>query len=156
VRIATAADVPALSRLINAAYRIEDFFILGDRTTEPEVAALMSEPDCAFLVIDGDPASLIGCVFVRRTGDRGYFGLLAVDPARQGAGYGRQLVAAAENHFRQLGCRHVDLDTVDVRTELPPFYHALGYTETGVVAPFPKPELLKVPAQLVVMTKALG
>ena len=157
LRIAGAADVPALTRLINAAYRVEEFFLIGDRTSEPEVTALMSGADSAFLVIDSHEAkaALVGTVFVKRTGDRGYFGFLAVDPQRQGSGLGRKLVAAAEDHFRQLGCRHVDLDVVDLRTDLPEFYRALGYAETGVTTPFPRADCLRRPAQLVVMSRSL-
>ena len=154
MRIATTADGPALTRLINAAYRVEEFFLVGERTTEPEIVSLMNGADAAFLVIDDGPA-LVGSVFVRRNGDRGYFGFLAVDPERQGSGLGRQLVAAAEAHFRKLGCRYVDLDVVNLRTELPPFYHALGYSETGATMPFPKPERLRCPAHLVLMTRSL-
>jgi GNAT superfamily N-acetyltransferase len=157
VRVATAGDVAALTRLINAAYRVEEFFLYGERTNEQEVAALMNGTDSAFLVIDGDGvlAVPVGTVFVRRSGDRGYFGLLSVDPGRQRSGVGKRLVAAAENRLRRLGCIHADLDVVDLRTELLPFYHALGYAVTGATAPFPKPERLRRPAHLVLMTKSL-
>ncbi len=155
VREVTPHDVPALVRLINVAYRVEDFFIQGDRTHDAEIRGLLTS-DC-FLVVDGDdPAKghLAGAVYVSIEGDRGYFGMLAVDPARQGKGLGRALVAAAEDLCRRRGCRFLDLSVVDLRTELPPFYNKLGYKEFGV-APFPDPSKLTRPAQLIRMTKVL-
>ena len=91
-----------------------------------------------FLVAEKGGAP-VGCVYVEERGERGYFGLLAVDPAEHGKGLGRMLVEAAEDRFRRAGCRAVDISVVDLRTELPPFYRRLGYVETGT-APFPDPE----------------
>jgi GNAT superfamily N-acetyltransferase len=158
VRVATEADVPALVRLINLAYRVEDFFLHGDRTQASEIRSLLTD-DC-FLVVDGAPSSdgapaeLAGAVYIAIDGDRGYFGMLAVNPARQGTGLGRALVTAAEDHCRRRGCRWLDLSVVDLRTELPPFYYKLGYKEFGV-SPFPEPARLTRPAQLIRMTKVL-
>ena len=36
--VAEACDAVAISRVINAAYRVEDFFKVGDRTDVGEVA----------------------------------------------------------------------------------------------------------------------
>ena len=43
---------------------------------------------------------------------------------------------------------------VDLRTELPPFYHALGFTRVGAT-PYDDPERTRRPLQLVHMTKSL-
>jgi GNAT superfamily N-acetyltransferase len=154
VREATPADVPALVRLINIAYRVEEFFIQGERTNDVEIRSLLASD--AFLVVDGPAGSseLAGAVYVSIEGDRGYFGMLAVDPAHQKSGLGRALVTAAEDFCRRRGCRWLDLSVVDLRTELPPFYNKLGYKEFGV-APFPDPAKLTRPAQLIRMTKVL-
>jgi len=155
-RSATPPDVQELVRLINAAYRVEAFFIRGDRTSTGEVRALMEGPDAGFLVVDsGEPGRLTGAVYVETHGARGHFGLLAVDPGHQGKGVGRKLVVAVEAHCRAAGCRFVDLDVFDVRTELPPFYASCGYVADGVTE-FAKPELLLRPAHLIRMWKALG
>jgi GNAT superfamily N-acetyltransferase len=107
-------------------------------------------------VIDG-PAhgDLAGAVYVEIRGHRGYFGLLSVDPGRQKQGLGRALVAAAEGHCREAGCRDMDLDVVNLRQELPAFYSALGYRAVGT-APFPDRAKLTQEAHLVVMTKPLS
>jgi ribosomal protein S18 acetylase RimI-like enzyme len=149
-------DVPALVRLINAAYRVEDFFIHGDRTTDHEVRAFLGRPGAAFLVIDGPGGSgLSGSVYVEIHGDRGHISLLAVDPARQKQGLGRALVEAVEAHCRAGGCQALDLDVVNLRQELPSFYAALGFVPAGM-APFPDPAKLTRPAHLVMMTKSLA
>lgn len=155
-RLATPSDIPGLVHLINAAYRVEAFFIRGDRTSPAEVQALMEAPDAGFLVLDSPEAGRpAGVVYVETHGTRGHFGLLAVDPGRQGEGLGRKLVAAAEAHCRRAGCGIVELEVFDVRLELPPFYASCGYVAEGVVA-FAKPELLLRPAHLILMRKPLG
>ena len=90
----------------------------------------------------------------RRPDGRGYVGLLAVDPPRKGHGIGKILMLAAEGWCRESGCSVVDLSVVSVRTELFPFYAALGYVEQSV-APFgEKPT--KLPCHFVIMTKPLA
>jgi GNAT superfamily N-acetyltransferase len=101
-----------------------------------------------------DVDGLIGCVFVELRGERAYFGLLAVDPARQHRGLGRRLIEESENHALAAGCRVMDLRIVSVRAELPPFYRRLGYVETGT-EPFSEEGKLKMPCHFVVMSKAL-
>jgi GNAT superfamily N-acetyltransferase len=154
-RLATRADIAPLVRLVNAAYRVEDFFVDGDRTNAADIEARMASPSAAFLVIDGErKGELRGSVYVDVRGARGYFGMLAVDPARQKEGLGRALVLAAEAHCRAAGCRFLDLDVVNLRRELPAFYRRLGYAAFDT-APFPKGEKLRREAHLVLMTKPL-
>lgn len=63
-RDATERDVPALVEVINRAYRVEDFFIDGDRTDAADVQARMSRPGAGFLVIDGEaPGTLAAAPF---------------------------------------------------------------------------------------------
>ena len=65
-----------------------------------------------------------------------------------------RLVEAAESHVRAAGCAALDIDVVNLRTELPPFYRRLGFREVGT-APFPAPAKLSQPIHLVLMSKAL-
>jgi len=152
LRTAGLADAGVITAVINAAYQVERFFIDGDRTSEDEVRRYMAKG--AFLVAeeDGRPA---GCVYIEQRGDRGYFGLLAVDPAQHGKGLGRTLVEAAEERLRRAGCIAMDISVVDLRTELPPFYRRLGYVETGT-APFPDPEKATRPCHFILMSKPLN
>jgi N-acetylglutamate synthase-like GNAT family acetyltransferase len=150
VRNAEASDAGAIAGLVNQAFSVERFFVNGDRTDPAEVLALMARGDflCAELA-----GALVGCVFLERRGQRGYFGMLSVDPGRQKLGIGRLLVDRCEAFFRRAGCEAVDIKIVHLRSELPPFYRALGYQETGT-APFVDDKLTR-DAHFVVMSKAL-
>jgi GNAT superfamily N-acetyltransferase len=163
-RIATSADVAAIVRVINRAYRVEDFFIKGDRTNAADIRARQGTPNACFIVMDAPapvwPArgllgELSGAVFVKTLGDRGYFGMLSVDPDHQHRGLGRKLVDAAEARCRDAGCHALDIDVVNLRTELPPIYASLGFTPSGI-EPFPEPEKLRRPAHMVRMSKPLA
>jgi len=150
VREAALADAPALLRIINAAYLVEREFVEGNRLSDADLREHFGRG--TFLLAEGDEA--VGCVFLRSTTPgRMYLGLLAVDPAAQGQGIGRLLMAAAVRHCRQAGCRAIDILIVSLRTELPPFYRSLGFVEDGT-APFEDPRLFK-PAHFIKMTLAL-
>jgi len=159
IRTATPTDVIALVRVINLAYMVEAHIFHGLRTNEAEVRERLSRPNACFLVIDDaaaplDAPRLAGAVYVETRGDRGYFGMLAVDPDAQGRGLGRRLINAAEEHCRAAGCTFMDIDVVDQRTELPAFYAAFGFAAVGAT-PYADSSATKVPVQLIHMTKSL-
>ena len=151
IRPALPADAESLVRLINAAFRVEQPFIEGERTDAEGVRSYMAKGK--FLVAGGS-AALAACVYVELRADRGYLGLLGVDPVRQGTGLGRKMMDAAEDFFRKAGCRAVDLRVISARTPLPPFYRHLGYAEIGT-APFAPDVPVKVPCHYILMSKTL-
>src|SRR2546429_9453374 len=67
LRTAVLADVQALARLINAAFRVEQPFIEGDRINPDGVRAYMEKGK--FLLAE-DAAGLTGCVYVELRCDR--------------------------------------------------------------------------------------
>ncbi len=144
-------DAESIARLVNLAFGRTEFFIVGDRTSTADVRDMMSKGK--FFLAE-EARKLLGCVYVEVRGDRGYFGLLSVDPARQGTGVGSHLITAAEDYCRARGCRFMDLYIVNLRAELPDYYHCRGYLESGA-EPFPVPERAKVPCHLVKMSKPL-
>jgi len=124
IRCAKPDDAETLVRLINVAFQPEKFFIAGDRINLMQLHDFQAKGE--FLI-----AERVGCVYVELRGDRCYLGLLAVDPAVQGTGLGRRLMCAAEDRARELGCAFMDLRVVNLRVELPAFYHHMGYVENG-------------------------
>jgi GNAT superfamily N-acetyltransferase len=151
-RTAQVEDAENIARLVNIAFRPERFFIDGDRTNPEKVRALMQKGK--FLLAE-EAGALTGCVYVELREDRGYFGLLAVQPKRQRAGLGSALIAAAEDYCRAAGCRFMDLTIVNLRIELPAFYHRHGYFESGTL-PFPPDQAPNQPCHLVKMSKPLA
>jgi predicted N-acetyltransferase YhbS len=150
-RVAGTGDAGTIAALVNRAFEVERFFKRGDRTTPAGVRTMMD--DGAFLVLENE-AEAIGVVFVRVTPPHGYFGMLAIDPARKGRGLGRALIDAAERHLAGAGCSHVDIHVVNLREELPPYYARLGYEVVGEL-PFPAPAEATQPCHMIVMRKAL-
>jgi N-acetylglutamate synthase-like GNAT family acetyltransferase len=151
IRRATLADAQAITALVNLAFRVERFFVEGDRIDVERVRGLMEKG--AFLLAE-DADGLAGCVHLELRGERGYFGLLAVEPSKQRCGFGGRLAREAEDYARASGCRVMDIQTVNVRTELPLIYRKMGYVETGT-APFPAEVRSKLPCHFVVMSKPL-
>ena len=116
IRLGEASDASAIAALVNDAFGPERFFIETDRTN-PEKVGVLLEKGRFLLLFENE--KLAGCVYAELRGERGYFGLLAVDPKLQRTGLGGQLIAAAEDYCRAAGCRDMDLTFVNVREELP-------------------------------------
>jgi len=154
VRSATITDVPLLVSLINAAFVVERRFVDRDRTDVDDITAYLEKG--SFLIADGDgggPGGIVACVYVETRGERGYIGMLAVQPSLHRRGIGRRMMTAAEQYCRAAGCRAVDIRIVNLRTELPGFYRSLGYTDCGTM-PFDDAKLTE-PAHFILMTKEL-
>lgn len=153
LRVAETQDAEAIVAVINVAFRkAEGFFIDGDRIDLQTVQKMLQTG--SFLVADeGGP--LCGCVYVEPRGDRTYLGLLSVDPQRQRSGLGSKLMDAAEAYCAKAGSRFMDLRMVNVRKELPGFYHRRGYVEIGT-EPFPPGLTPKLLCHFVKMSKPLG
>jgi predicted N-acetyltransferase YhbS len=155
IRPAGPEDAAPITAVINRAFEVERFFVDAERTSVPEVEALMQ--DGTFFVATTAPSGggePVGTVYATRGPEgRGSIGLLAVLPPVQGRGIGRQLMRVAEDHCRDLGCAGIDIRIVNLRTELPPFYTMLGYRETGV-APYPDARA-QLPCYFVLMSKEL-
>ena len=152
LREATLEDAESLAAVINAAYRVEDFFKIGDRIDASGVRQEMKAG--RFLVLEDD-AGIAGCVYVEVKGELGYFGLLSVDPARQGQGIGTTLMRTAEEFCLGAGCRTMEIVVVNLRTELLPYYRRHGYVETGT-RPFSDEERTSQPCHFIVMRKRLS
>ena len=153
VRTATEDDLDEIVRVINAAYRVEDFFVTGNRTSTDEMRRRMNTPGSTILVIDAENG-LAAAVLVEIENGRGHFAMLSVDPPLQGRGLARILMNAIADFCRNAGCVGLDLEVVNLREELPSFYDAFGFKPAGT-APFNAPEKLTREAHLVRISKTL-
>jgi predicted N-acetyltransferase YhbS len=152
MRPATSDDVASIVKLLNTAFAMERAFMDRDRTNAIDIAHYLDTG--TFLVVDGGSGQLSACMYIEPRAGRLYLGMLAIDPALQGRGLGRRLMAEAERQAVSLGCTAIDIRVVNLRTELPPFYHSLGFVENGT-EPLVEPLLTK-PAHFIRMTKAVG
>jgi GNAT superfamily N-acetyltransferase len=149
VRAAGLQEAGEIVRVINAAFNpAESFFVNGDRIDLDQVLHYFEK---GLFLVAGE---MEGCVYVELRGERAYFGLLSVDPARQKGGIGKTLIRAAEDHARQEGCRFMDIRIVNLRVELPAFYGKLGYVESGTEE-FTLGAPTKLPCHFIKMEKAL-
>jgi GrpB-like predicted nucleotidyltransferase (UPF0157 family)/GNAT superfamily N-acetyltransferase len=129
LRVAGAADAPALLHLIHTAFEE-----MRDRLDPPSGAHAESVASLRALFERGEHAALAtvdgtaaGCVFFARTGVEMYVHRLAVLPAYRRAGVGQALMRCAEEQAAQLGCTYV---RAGVRLALPgnlAFFTRLGY-----------------------------
>lgn len=153
IRMATEADLDQLLTLINSAFDVERFFKVEDRLDPASLRDYFEKG--SFLVME-ERGKLTAAVYVERSDDRAYLGLLSVDPAEQKRGLGRRMTAAAEEFAREMGAHFMDLTVVNLRTELPPIYEKLGYRVTGT-APFPAKQMpVTQPCHFICMSKELG
>jgi len=151
IRIASENNIDSIARLVNQAFLVEQFFIERDRTDQMTVRALMEKG--MFLLAEED-ATLVGCVYAELRIEHGYFGMLSINPSRQGKGIGRQLVDAVEKYFRDVGCKFSDLKIVNVRGDLHAMYRRWGYADTGTDV-YDDPTPTKIPVHFIHMSKPL-
>jgi len=151
INIAGLADIPAITILLNTAYRGEtsrqgwtteaDLIAGNTRTDENNVQEVMQQPGSVFLKYTSDGHQVTGCVNLQQHGDRIYLGMFSVQPEQQGMGIGKQLLQAAEEYARQLNCKAIYMSVISVRTELITWYKRHGYEDTGERKPFVEDDL---------------
>ncbi|MEP6805405.1 MAG: GNAT family N-acetyltransferase [Flavobacterium sp.] len=146
---ATLQDIPALTTLINSAYRgetskkgwtTEAHLLEGKRTTEEELTEIIQDPKNTFLKYTEND-KIIGSVLLVVKENQLYVGMLTVSPELQNSGIGKQLLAEAENHAKTLGLSTLSMTVVSVRAELIAWYKRHGYVETGEREQFPSSEI---------------
>lgn len=153
IRSATTADSDRLIPLINAAFAVETF-MTAPRTDPERLAASLDKG--TILLAEDSSGQIVAAIYVEIRGERGYAGMLAVNPIDQGSGIGRRMMLAAEEFLRSRGCVAVDITVLSLRTELPPVYRRFGFVETGT-EPFHYPHPLAdgQECHCIVMSKSL-
>ncbi len=146
ITIANIADIPAITSLLNNAYRGENSkqgwtteadLIAGDvRTDENNLQEVMQQTGSVFLKYTNDEQEITGCVNLQQHGDKIYLGMFSVLPQLQGGGIGKQLLKAAEEYAGQVQCSSIYMAVISVRSELINWYKRHGYADTGERKPF--------------------
>jgi len=77
---------------------------------------------------------LIATMMVGYDGHRGWVNYLAMDPAAQGRGLGRQLMQEAERRLEAIGCPKLNLQVRSDNDAVLAFYRALGYEVDAAVS----------------------
>jgi ribosomal protein S18 acetylase RimI-like enzyme len=161
-------DAPELSELVNAAYRgdtgrqgwtTEADLIDGTRTDAELLKAVIEKPGSQILKYT-ENGKIIGCVELRKEGDKLYLGMLTVNHTIQNKGIGKQLLYASEEEARHLGCRAIFMNVLTVRKELIAWYERHGYHDTGVRKAFaftdPRFGFPKQPLEFMIMEKVIS
>ncbi|MFF3646431.1 GNAT family N-acetyltransferase [Streptomyces sp. NPDC002564] len=125
VRPATAADVPAVRAVTDAAYRhyIDRIGVVP----APMEADHAADVAAGFVFVTGDPVVGLLVLVPRPYEGRLLLQSVAVHPDAAGQGVGRRLLAFAETHARALGLIEIQLYTNALMRENQKIYPRLGY-----------------------------
>ncbi|GIQ60040.1 N-acetyltransferase [Flavobacterium collinsii] len=146
---ASLKDIPALTVLINSAYRgetskkgwtTEANLLEGKRTNEQEMTEIFLDPKNTILKYTEND-QIIGSVLLVEKGHQLYLGMLTVSPKLQNSGIGKKMLAEAENHAKTLGLSSIIMTVISVREELIAWYKRHGYVDTGEREAFPVSEI---------------
>lgn len=163
-RDATLADVPAINRLVNSAYRgdeskvgwtTEADLLGGQRSDEQMIADLILAPNGKILLFFlGHQPTPVGCVYLalkdhefsKDNRPASYFGMFTTAPFLQGKGLGHQFLQIAENECRQKwSSQKMWMTVITLRLELIAWYERRGYIKTSNIVDFPVDERFGIP-----------
>ena len=97
---------------------------------EPAADIALARKDAnATILIGRDGEAIVATALVGHDGHRGWVYYVAVDPTRQKKGFGRVIMAAAEDWLRRTGIEKVQLLVRPENTAVRAFYESIGYGE---------------------------
>ena len=145
-KAAEASDAPAVTALINRAYRGESSragwtteadLLIGLRIDEVGIHTVLNDP-LSLLLLAVDAGTIVASIHGHLESDGVHFGLFAVEPVLQGRGVGKKLLKAAESAVKDhWGVTTAIMEVIPLRHELIRFYERHGYGRTGETLPFP-------------------
>ncbi|MFJ9021479.1 GNAT family N-acetyltransferase [Streptomyces sp. NPDC102259] len=127
IRPATAADVPAVKAVTDAAYT--HYIERIGRVPQPMEADHAANVAAGKVFVTGDPLAdgVAGLVVVEAFTDHLFLDSIAVRPDAHGRGVGRRLLHFVEAHARALGLPEVRLYTNAMMWENQEIYPKYGY-----------------------------
>ncbi|MFD8260834.1 GNAT family N-acetyltransferase [Streptomyces griseoluteus] len=123
VRAATAADVPAVRAVTDAAYR--PYIARIGVVPQPMEADHMADVEAGCVFVTGEPVT--GLVVVRARPGHLFLDSIAVHPDAHGRGVGGRLLRFVEAHARALGLPEIRLCTNVLMWENQRIYPRFGY-----------------------------
>jgi N-acetylglutamate synthase-like GNAT family acetyltransferase len=129
VRQASDEDVPAIERIVRAAYQhyIPRIGKLPGPMTD-DYHARVASGKVWVLVLDNE---IVGLVVLEPEPDHMLLENVAVVPEKQRLGLGRRLIEFAEARARQCGYQEIELYTNELMHENLAWYARLGYQQTS-------------------------
>lgn len=131
-------------QLVNSAYRgessqkgwtTEESLLGGQRTDAGMIRQMISG---LFVARSKMTGAIEGCFHLEKEGEAALLGLLTVHPEKQNAGWGRQMLAWAENFVRtEWKISFLRMTVISLRAELIASYERRGYHQTGAKKDFP-------------------
>lgn len=131
IRLATAADLALVTACVQDAYA-KYVARIGRRPApmDAEYADLIAQ-GVVHLLCGPTTEAPYGIIVTRAVPGALFVDNVAVQLSRQGQGFGRQLMAFAENRANARGLPEIRLYTNAKMTENVAFYARLGYSEVG-------------------------
>lgn len=129
IRQASPADAETIHQITDAAYA--KYVPLMGRKPQPMTAdyhQILAEHPAWILSADDQPAGLL---VLMHEPDTLLIYSVAINPAYQRRGFGRRLLAWAEQQAQQAGYAHIRLFTNALMESNIALYTRLGYVETG-------------------------
>jgi ribosomal protein S18 acetylase RimI-like enzyme len=129
IRPANAADLPAIARIVAAAYA--KYIVRIGKPPAPMLDDYAAHMRAQAVWVIEDDGAVAGLIVLLPMADHLLLDNIAVDPVLHGRGLGRALLAFAEREARRRGYREMRLYTHETMTENLAMYPALGWLETG-------------------------
>jgi ribosomal protein S18 acetylase RimI-like enzyme len=129
IRAATAADVPAITEIVDQAYR--HYIARIGKPPGPMLDDYVARVSEGVVWVLEEGAAIAGIIVLLPTTSYLLLDNVAVSPARQGLGLGRRLLAFAEAEALRRGYREIRLYTHQTMVENQRLYASIGYEETG-------------------------
>jgi ribosomal protein S18 acetylase RimI-like enzyme len=128
IRKATAQDIARIGAIARAAYA--KYVPRIGREPAPMVADFAAEVAAGHVVVVGTAGAVEGYIIAWPETDAYFIDNIAIDPARQGEGLGRQLMDHAVGEARRRRLPAIRLYTNAAMTENLSMYAHMGFVET--------------------------
>jgi len=95
---------------------------------------MLVQPELFLLAVNESNGAIYGSVMAGYDGHRGWVNYMAVDPAQQGRGIGRQLMSRVNELLLAMGCCKINLQVRDDNCDAQAFYRSLGFSDDACVS----------------------